>query len=71
MANKIALTLASALVVSATALAQNRTVTGTVTDANGDPIVGATVKVEGQKNVGAVTTGDGRFSISVPADDQN
>lgn len=68
MANKIALTLASAFVVSATALAQNRTVTGTVTDANGDPIVGATVKVEGHKNVGAVTAGDGRFSISVPAD---
>ena len=66
MVKKIALTLCTALVASSMAMAQNRTVKGKITDANGNPIIGATVKVEGS-NVGAVTAGDGQFSISVPA----
>ena len=67
MVKKIALTLCTALVASSMAMAQNRTVKGKITDANGNPIIGATVKVEGSKTVGAVTAGDGQFSISVPA----
>jgi len=46
--------------------AQNRTVTGTVTDEKGMPIPAATVLVKGTK-IGTSTKEDGTFSISVPA----
>ncbi|WP_114750947.1 SusC/RagA family TonB-linked outer membrane protein [Pleomorphovibrio marinus] len=52
-------------------LASNKemaTVTGTVTDANGDPIPGATVIIEGT-NTGSVTDIDGNFSIEANEDD--
>ena len=49
------------------ALAQNRTVTGTVTDDYGEPLIGASVVVEGDTSVGAITDLDGRYSITVPA----
>lgn len=46
-----------------TAMAQsNGKVTGTVTDANGEPLIGATVMVKGTK-VGTATDVDGKFSI--------
>ena len=49
------------------ALAQSR-VSGKVTSAeDGQPIVGATVKVVGQKNTGTVTDVDGNFTLNVPA----
>jgi TonB-linked SusC/RagA family outer membrane protein len=41
------------------------TVTGTVSDENGEPIPGATVFVQGTA-VGTVTDMDGRYSLSVP-----
>ena len=42
------------------------TISGTVVDENGDPVVGAAVKVDGTK-IGAVTDLDGHFSISAPS----
>lgn len=49
------------------ALAQSR-VSGKVTSAeDGHPVVGATVKVVGQKNTGTVTDVDGNFTLNVPA----
>ncbi len=46
-----------------TAMAQsNGKVTGTVTDLNGEPLIGATVMVKGTKT-GAATDVDGKFSI--------
>ena len=49
------------------ALAQNDvTVSGTVVDENGEPILGAGVVVKGTTN-GATTDLDGRFSLTVPA----
>jgi TonB-linked SusC/RagA family outer membrane protein len=51
---------------STTALAQQRLLHGTVTDFNtGAPVVSATVSVKGT-NIAAVTTQDGRFTLSVP-----
>lgn len=45
---------------------KKRTVTGTVVDAeNGDPVIGATVLVKGQKDGGTITDLDGNFTISV------
>ena len=48
------------------ASAQNAEVSGTVVDPNGDPVVGATVKVKGSAN-GVATDIDGRFSFNVPS----
>ena len=45
------------------ALAQERTITGTVTGVNNEPIVGATVTVQGT-TLGALTGLDGRFTLS-------
>ncbi|MCJ8163938.1 carboxypeptidase-like regulatory domain-containing protein [Pontibacter sp. E15-1] len=47
------------------AYAQQATVTGTVTDAGGDPLPGATVVVKGTTN-GVTTSGNGAFTLSVP-----
>lgn len=48
------------------AFAQNRVVTGTVTDNNGSPIPGATVRVKGSRT-GTAADVNGNFNISVPA----
>ncbi|MBR5849865.1 MAG: TonB-dependent receptor [Alistipes sp.] len=53
------------LSIGAFAYAQQR-VTGTVTDAAGQPVIGASVIVEGT-TVGTTTGIDGRYSIEVPA----
>lgn len=50
----------------AVAAEQNITVTGTVTG-SGEPIIGATVRVEGT-SLGAATDIDGNFSLQAPAD---
>jgi TonB-linked SusC/RagA family outer membrane protein len=56
------------LFVFCSAYGQQRTISGTVTEAlSGDPVIGASVSV---KNTGAgtATNVDGKFSLSVPAD---
>lgn len=45
---------------------QKQTVKGTVKDANGEPIIGASVKVKGSTG-GTVTDIDGNFAIDAPA----
>jgi hypothetical protein len=55
------------LMLSFTVLfAQQKSVTGKVTDDNNDPVPGANVVVKGT-TTGAVTDMDGNFKISVPA----
>ena len=44
-----------------------RVVKGTVVDAQGEAVIGATVTIAGQKSGGTITDFDGRFSIQVPA----
>ena len=53
--------------VATTALAQNKTVKGTVVDQNKEPIIGATVTIVGQNQGGTVTDIDGNFTLQVPA----
>lgn len=49
-----------------TAIAQQgHQVKGIVTDANGEPVIGATVKIKGQ-TTGTITDIDGNFSLSAP-----
>src|SRR5207302_9251754 len=63
---KILLLLLGTLLLSMQLLAQERTITGKVTDANGNPVPGASVQVQNTRT-GTVTKEDGSFSISVPA----
>ena len=63
--SKFVLTMFFAL-VSMGVFAQQRTITGQVTDATGLPLVGATVAVTGT-TMGALTDNEGKYSISVPA----
>jgi TonB-linked SusC/RagA family outer membrane protein len=53
------------LLPATTILAQQKTVTGKVTDSNNQPVNGASVTVKGS-NVGTQTNAEGLFSISVP-----
>lgn len=48
-------------------LAQNRTISGTVTDTQNQPVIGAAVMVVGNTRIGAATDMNGAFSLSVPA----
>ena len=41
-------------------------VSGTVVDANGDPLIGCTVQLKGSSSVGTVTDLDGHFKMQVP-----
>lgn len=50
------------------AQAQNRIVTGTVTDEANEPVIGASIIVKGNSAIGTITNIDGKFSIQAPAD---
>ncbi|HZH64237.1 MAG TPA: SusC/RagA family TonB-linked outer membrane protein [Flavisolibacter sp.] len=63
---KILIVMLSMLLLNLQLLAQNRTITGTVTDASGAPVSGASVIIK-NTSVGTVTKTDGTYSISVPA----
>lgn len=63
---KLLFLLLGIVFLSTQVLAQNRTVTGKVTDANGAGIPNASVVVQGT-TVGTTTDKDGMFRISVPA----
>ena len=62
MIKKTILALA-ALLLAATAFAQNKTISGKVSDENGEPLPGATIVVNGT-NTYAVTDFDGKYTIS-------
>ena len=52
---------------SFSAFAQNRTISGTVVDTGGQPVIGAAVTVVGNTRIGAATDINGAFSLAVPA----
>ena len=54
------------LILTASTYAQNISVNGHVEDSTGEPVIGATVRVEGQQG-GVVTDFDGNFTIEAPA----
>ena len=66
MVKRLTMLLAGLFFLGGVAFAQSQ-VSGTVTDENGDPVVGAAVRVAGTKT-GTVTDVNGHFSISAPAD---
>ena len=67
LAKAVCAALAMVLVSGSLAFAQNRSISGTVVDGAGVPIIGATVMVVGNNSIGAVTNIDGAFTLSVPA----
>lgn len=52
---------------SANVYAQNRTISGTVVDEGGEPVIGAGVVVVGMRTIGTTTDLDGTYKLSVPA----
>ena len=58
------------LLVSFSAEAQERKVSGTVLDETGEPVVGATVLVKEKETYGAITGIDGSYTLSIPSDGQ-
>lgn len=57
--------IACLLLAATPGFSQNKTVTGTVTDATGEPLIGASVLQQGTSN-GVITDIDGKYSIQVP-----
>ena len=58
---------ASILAGSFSLSAQNKPISGTVTDAAGVPVIGAAVFVVGNTSTGVMTDVDGNYALSVPA----
>jgi TonB-linked SusC/RagA family outer membrane protein len=56
------------IVISTLELLQNVNVTGSVTDATGEPVIGANVAVKGT-TIGTITDANGNFTLSVPNED--
>lgn len=67
MNRKVWLALLMTLCLSFPALAQKITVSGTVTDNQGEPLIGASVLAQGSTN-GVATDIDGKYHIEVSAD---
>jgi iron complex outermembrane recepter protein len=59
--------VAMLLFVVSSAIAQTKTVSGTITEGNGSPLPGVSVVVKGT-TTGAITDADGKFTIKAPAD---
>ena len=66
---QISLLLILLISSSLNVLAQNKTITGTVRDAN-DVVIGASVTIKGNKSLGTITDIEGTYSISVPESTQ-
>ena len=64
---KTALALLFSVFFCVSAFAQQVSVKGTVTDPQGEPIIGAYVTLKGANGVGTVTDYDGNFNLKVPA----
>jgi TonB-linked SusC/RagA family outer membrane protein len=52
------------------AIAQSKTVSGTVTDEAGESVIGASVLVKNHEAIGTITDLDGHFTLEVPASAQ-
>ena len=62
----VSMILAASILAGANLYAQNKPISGTVTDASGVPVIGAAVYVVGNTSTGVMTDVDGKFALSVP-----
>ena len=60
------LLLGLAMIFTLPVLAQNNVVQGTVVDETGEPVIGATIRVEGTKTA-TITDIDGNYKVEAPA----
>ena len=65
--SKVLCVLTGLLLAVLPGFAQNRTVSGTVTGPDGQPLIGAGVFVKGDTRTGTVTDEQGSYSLSVPS----
>lgn len=63
---KLLLLLSAIFCLLINAMAQNRTITGRITNANGEAVAGASVLVRGT-SIGTTTNSNGNFTLTVPA----
>lgn len=64
---KITLFILCLFVGMGIAVAQTRTVAGTVlSEEDGEPVIGATIVVKGNTTIGTITDFDGKFTLNVP-----
>ena len=68
MSRKAWLAFFMVLCLALPAVAQKITVTGTVTDPDGEPLIGATVKDKSNPAIGVATNIDGQYTIQIAAD---
>lgn len=64
--SRVFLVMTFVFCVSAAAFAQNKAISGTIVDTNGEPIIGANVKVKGT-SVGNISDIDGNFTFEAPS----
>lgn len=64
--SRLFLVVACMLCASVTAFAQNKTISGTIVDSNGEAIIGANVQVKGT-TIGNISDIDGNFSFEAPS----
>lgn len=62
---KMAIVFFSMLLITVSAYAQNRVITGKIVDNNGEPVAGANVIIKGTSE-GTMSDIDGNFTLSVP-----
>ncbi len=62
----VSMILATSILAGADLLAQNKPISGTVTDASGVPVIGAAVFVVGNTSTGVMTDVEGKYTLSVP-----
>jgi TonB-linked SusC/RagA family outer membrane protein len=55
------------ILFSTNLFSQTRSVSGTVKDASGEPLIGVSVQLKGDTKVGTITDVQGKFALSVPA----
>ncbi len=67
---KLLLLLFTVLIASSAMMAQ-RTISGTVVDDNGSPLIGASVVVKENPTIGTITDMDGKFSLKLDANAKN
>lgn len=67
MKHRLIATLCMGLLMAAHTTAQNQKATGKVVDEKGEPIIGATISVVGEKGKGTITDFDGNYSLPVAA----
>ena len=56
-----------AVLMCGLAVAQNVRVSGTISDSDGHALIGASVEVKGNANLGTVALDGGEYTISVPS----